>query len=154
MTIERILTRYLRPEYIFLILFLIMGVFYSVLFPVGSGADEIAHIARVDQIANGGLFPEEITRNSIEDEFKSVAAEPDEGFIYTLYGGTVDSGLYNTASKGANLYQSSISAIQPGWKQLNRRSAAAVFPAAIAIPPYCFNDDSKSNDWQISEKQQ
>ena len=92
--------RVLRPEYIFLVLALVTGIFVSVFLPAGAGLDEPFHVARVEQVARGQVFPVLI---AYSEDYPSETAE--EKQTAALYGGTVDRNLYEIAFKNCVDYQ-------------------------------------------------
>ena len=55
-TARRRAPRGLRPEWVFLPLFLLFGAAYIALIPVGWNSDEPAHLQRAEQIASGGIL--------------------------------------------------------------------------------------------------
>lgn len=73
----------LRPEWVFLVLFLITSIFTAISIPVGAGYDEPSHIARSIQLSQGQLLP-----NSI--------SEPNTPELQKLYGGPIDTALSQT----------------------------------------------------------
>ena len=75
--------RVFRPEWVFLMLFLITSIFTAISIPVGAGLDEPSHIARSIQLSQGQILP-----NSI--------SSPNTPELQTLYGGPIDTALSQT----------------------------------------------------------
>lgn len=86
-----------KPEWVFLIITLLVGSCFAILVPAGGGADEPNHIARVESLARGNIIadriPSRMGYTSPLDEEKVDAL---------LYGGTVDSALMDVA--WSNMY--------------------------------------------------
>lgn len=88
----RILRCLTRPEWCYLIIALLMGSFFAVMIPAGGGADEPSHILRAQTVAEGSFKVYQVDRNAGVHESQKHDANDS-----VLYGGTVDSALYNTA---------------------------------------------------------
>lgn len=73
---EGVLRRAFGPEWVFVVLFMVVAGFAALSVPIGAGLDEPSHIMRVVQIARGGLTPEPVGDG--------------------LYGGRVDGALART----------------------------------------------------------
>lgn len=93
------LKRILRPEYVFLALFVPLGLMASTLYPVGAGFDEEAHVARIDQLARGGIVAPEVDRADIDYRFYLDSSSEDP-----LYGGAVDRSLAELTFKGDKVF--------------------------------------------------
>ncbi|MCO6558778.1 MAG: DUF2142 domain-containing protein [Bifidobacterium sp.] len=90
-TILSFLGRLCRPEFVFLIISLVVGSCFALFVPAGSNADESSHVARVETIAHGEFNAPKITK------VKGYTSPLDKrGKDATLYGGMVDS-LYDVA---------------------------------------------------------
>ncbi|GAA2020589.1 hypothetical protein GCM10009818_37870 [Nakamurella flavida] len=71
----------LRPEWVFLPLFLLVGAFYVAIVPVGWNSDEPAHLFRAEEIATGQILPEVRTGN---DGRPSAGGEVPDELVETL----------------------------------------------------------------------
>ncbi len=80
-----------KPENVFIIAWLIVAVCAAVFARPMTGFDEAMHIARAEQVAEGGLLPQEI---SVEDCDTSLVLVADVHRDRKLYGGQTDSAIY------------------------------------------------------------
>lgn len=85
-------SRLFKPEWCFLLLSLVVGLFFAFLIPAGAGADEPNHIARTASIAHGNIVADKIT-----DHLGYTSSLDTEKKDAVLYGGVVDNALTDTA---------------------------------------------------------
>lgn len=83
---------HIRPEWVFLVLFVLMAAIFSTLIPAGGGFDEPSHIARVEQLAHGGILAQPIDRSDVNWTYSDDMKTQDQ-----LYGGQSDYALLSTA---------------------------------------------------------
>lgn len=101
----------LRPEYAFLVVALLLGLCLAVLAPAGAGYDEPSHIARVDQLASGHLFAEQVdtSASNAGSPLQVAALAPSApstkktSATDALYGGVVDVNLLTVAQTNLNV---------------------------------------------------
>lgn len=79
---------------------LVIGAAFAVIVPAGAGLDEPMHVARVEQIAEGGLLPQEVPIDELD--LSLVGPSSDR---YRAYGGQTDSALYKVLVLGNKSYQ-------------------------------------------------
>lgn len=89
----------LLPEWVFLVIALLVGGSCALLLPAGIGLDETNHIARASAIAEG-----EFTVHRIADRTGHTSPLDTEGADATLYGNTVDSALYDLAKTNTDRF--------------------------------------------------
>lgn len=92
------LKKLILPEYCFLIITLIVGTCFALLIPAGAGADEPNHIARVQSLAQGNLFADQVT-----DRLGYTSPQDTEQKDAVLYGAMVDNALTDIA--WSNMYK-------------------------------------------------
>lgn len=105
----------LRPEWVFLVLFLVFSTAATLLVPMGAGPDEPSHIARVEQIADGVMVTPTIEASQVDRDLAKVAdtSQP-------VYGGFQDYGLIHTAVQNMRSYQGLMSLYSfPAWSASN-----------------------------------
>lgn len=95
--IKKYLAFVIKPEWLFLIITLIVGSCFAILVPAGAGADEPNHIARVESLARGN-----IVADRIPDREGYTSPLDKEKKDAQLYGGVVDSSLMDVA--WSNMY--------------------------------------------------
>lgn len=86
-----------KPEWVFLIITLLVGSCFAILVPAGGGADEPNHIARVESLARGN-----IVADRIPDRTGYTSPLNEEKKDAWLYGGVVDSAFMDVA--WSNMY--------------------------------------------------
>lgn len=84
----------LRPEWVFLIIFLPLSLVIALFLPPGAGFDEEDHIARTNQIINGGAIASVLNDEDISPDFSLIEQPHDP-----LYGGSTDLGLLELVHK-------------------------------------------------------
>lgn len=83
-----------QPRYLFLIIALPFLLVYAVfLVPSGGGFDEVQHICRAYDICHGSIYAMQLD------------GDPNASKEEVLYGGYIDSGLYEVASKNMQSFQ-------------------------------------------------
>jgi len=134
MSYHHLSRRWFRPECIFLIFFLLMGLPAALLIPAGGGFDEPSHVARIDQLSYGQIMSEAVATSS------GVAVE-DAAMGDILYGGSIDKGLVETADENLKTYQVSDAAREtysfPTWISASL-SSAEVYGSAQTV--YVFSN--------------
>lgn len=91
---------WLKPEVVFLSLFLILSTAAALLTPMGAGPDEPSHIARAEQVAHGVLVTPRIEVSKLDKHLSGVADTSQ-----SVYGGFQDYGLIHTAVQNMRSYQ-------------------------------------------------
>lgn len=86
-----------KPEWVFLIITLLVGSCFAILVPAGGGADEPNHIARVESLARGNIIADRIS-----DRMGYTSPLDKEKKDACLYGGVVDSAFMDVAR--SNMY--------------------------------------------------
>lgn len=81
------------------VLVFVVGVVSAVCVPAGAGLDEPMHVARVEQIAEGKLIPQEVDTEDLDTTL--VAPSSDR---YVAYGGQTDAALYELVARGNTVY--------------------------------------------------
>ncbi len=94
-----LLKRILRPEHVFLVIFVPLSIMACMLYPVGAGFDEEAHVSRIDQLARGGIVAPEVDRADIDYRYYLDSSSEDP-----LYGGVVDRSLAEVTFKGDKVF--------------------------------------------------
>lgn len=97
-------TKFLKPEYLFLVWFLTIGLFTAIFTPPGFGYDEASHIARSQQIAEGAFLPVEIAYKDINVKGLPIGLAVGEQDSRTLFGGTSDKSLVDFAYRGSAVF--------------------------------------------------
>lgn len=113
-----------RPEYVFLLIMIIVGSVYALLIPAGGGPDESSHLARAYAIAHGNL-----TANAIETRKDTDSSNIQHDYSETvLYGGLIDKGLVNVAASNTHSLQKQDKYVWtfPTWKDKNSDSSERV----------------------------
>ncbi|WP_161522192.1 DUF2142 domain-containing protein [Bifidobacterium aemilianum] len=90
----------LKPEWVFLILALMLAIAAAAMVPMGAGLDEPAHMARIEQLADGKILPQPIDRDSVDRAFTEVYRGTDQ-----LYGGFQDRAMVQMTSSNMVSYQ-------------------------------------------------
>lgn len=104
--------RLIRPEWVFLVFFLLMATMSAILIPVGAGLDEPSHIARVEQLGHGVIAPQPISRSEVDWRYSDDAHTTDE-----LYGGYSDYALIATSVSNMRDYHLGVEPYRfPTWE--------------------------------------
>lgn len=80
-----------RPENVFIIFWLMIALCAAIFSRPWTGLDEGMHIARVEQIAEGGFLPQEVSADELDT---SITAIPEPYIDHKIYGGQTDSSIY------------------------------------------------------------
>lgn len=88
------------PEFVFIILFMFLATISAVFLPVGVGADEPSHIARVEQIGNGELVSHQVDRKNVDWDYSDNNHGTDQ-----LWGGESDYALVSVTVNNMRDYQ-------------------------------------------------
>lgn len=85
----------ITPQALFLVFSILIGLTASLTMPIGGGADEPSHLARVEQLANLQITPVSV---GYAEDYAVDTVEAEENA--RLYGGWGDAALYDLATKG------------------------------------------------------
>lgn len=139
---ENVRLHFLRPEWVFLVLFLIMATSAAFLAPMGAGPDEPAHIARAEQISNGSIVAPEIAASDVNQKLSGIENTSDK-----IYGGFADYGLVHTAVTNSYSYQALKDKYSfPTWKspkldaheQVGKRTVGFAFSNSVVNSPLVY----------------
>jgi uncharacterized membrane protein len=134
-----------KPEYVFLLVMIIVGSTYALLVPAGGGPDEQSHIARSYAVAHGDFVAQEI---GVQGDFVSPQA-PYSNSDLVLYGSNVDKGLIDVSYDNIVRTQSKekYSWQFPTWtdaasgtdKRVGRELTSAVYSNAAVNSPLVYS---------------
>lgn len=92
--LARVARRWALPALVFCLI-VACGSIIAVLLPPGAGPDEPMHVARVEQIAEGGLLPVPVDDGDLDISLVGPSSDR-----YDLYGGKTDAALYELVVTG------------------------------------------------------